>query len=181
MQETGLGDQAHLARRDPRRVLEPARFRRGQRPLGLFPEPLLGLWPGGRGLPALPRPGPPHRAGTALYVLLPPLPELGPTFCFSLASTRGSTNLDTSPPSVAISRTSVAEMNMCCSEGVRNIVSKSGYRLRFIPASWNSYSKSDTARSPRSTTRAPCCRMKSISRPPKPTTCTFFTLPRTCA
>jgi formamidopyrimidine-DNA glycosylase len=41
-------------------------------------------------------------------------------------STLGWTNLATSPPSAAISRTSVAEMNMCCSEGVRNTVSMSG-------------------------------------------------------
>src|SRR5258706_8967791 len=43
-----------------------------------------------------------------------------------------------------------------------------------MPASWNSYSKSDTARSPRSTTRAPCWRTNSISRPLKPTTCTLL-------
>src|SRR5882724_1066876 len=44
-----------------------------------------------------------------------------------------------------------------------------------MPASWNSYSKSETARSPRSTTRARCSRTKSMSRPLKPSTCTFFT------
>src|SRR5688500_7428657 len=69
-------------------------------------------------------------------------------------------------------------MNMCCSEGVRNTVSISGYRLRFMPASWNSYSKSDTARRPRSTTRAPCLRTKSVSSPENPTTCTFLMSPR---
>src|SRR5436190_5082643 len=46
-----------------------------------------------------------------------------------------------------------------------------------MPASWNSYSKSDTARSPRSTTRAFCSRTKSMSRPLKPSTCRFFTSP----
>src|SRR5207237_7193929 len=49
----------------------------------------------------------------------------------------------------------------------------------FMPASWNSYSKSDTARRPRSTTRAPCLRTNSVSRPLKPSTCTFFRSPST--
>src|SRR5438874_12401813 len=48
-----------------------------------------------------------------------------------------------------------------------------------MPASWNSYSKSDTARRPRSTTRAPCLRTNSVSRPLKPSTCTFFRSPST--
>src|SRR5205823_9872190 len=48
-----------------------------------------------------------------------------------------------------------------------------------MPASWNSYSKSDTARRPRSTTRAPCLRTNSVSSPVKPVTCTFFTSPST--
>src|SRR5438105_470381 len=48
-----------------------------------------------------------------------------------------------------------------------------------MPASWNSYSKSDTARRPRSTTRAPCLRTNSVSTPVKPVTCTFFTSPST--
>src|SRR5581483_8045532 len=52
-------------------------------------------------------------------------------FC-TACLTRGCTNCPTSPPSEAISRTMVAEMNMYCSEGVRNSVSTSGYRLRFI-------------------------------------------------
>jgi hypothetical protein len=41
-------------------------------------------------------------------------------------STQGCTNLLTSPPRRAISRTMVAEMNMYCSPGVRNTVSTSG-------------------------------------------------------
>ncbi len=40
-------------------------------------------------------------------------------------------------------------------------------------AIWNSYSKSDTARSPRSSTPAPMLRTKSASRPSKPRTSTF--------
>src|SRR5258706_1836192 len=66
-----------------------------------------------------------------------------------------------------------AEMNWYCSSGVRNIVSTSGYRLRFIPAIWNSYSKSDTALKPRRTTWAFCPRTKSMSSPRKPSTLTF--------
>jgi zinc protease len=59
-------------------------------------------------------------------------------FCFKHCSTWGATNRPTSPPSTAISRTSVAEINRNSSAGVRNIDSTSGNRLRFIPASWNS-------------------------------------------
>ena len=37
-----------------------------------------------------------------------------------------------------------------------------------MPAIWNSYSKSDTARRPRRITRAPCACTKSISSDEKP-------------
>src|SRR6266849_7596046 len=43
-----------------------------------------------------------------------------------------------------------------------------------MPAIWNSYSKSDTARRPRRTTCAFCSRTKSISRPLKPSTFTWL-------
>ena len=39
-----------------------------------------------------------------------------------------------------------------------------------MPAIWNSYSKSDTARSPRTITFACCCWTKSRSSPLKPST-----------
>ena len=64
------------------------------------------------------------RAGAALDLLLPYLPEIA--LSFRRFATLGWTNSETSPPSAAISRTSVAEMNMCCSEGVRKSVSISG-------------------------------------------------------
>ena len=48
---------------------------------------------------------------------------------FSRASTAGCTNDETSPPNFAISRTIVAEMNMYCSDGVRNSVSTSGIEV----------------------------------------------------
>ncbi len=70
------------------------------------------------------------------------------SFCSS-ASTIGCTNSCTSPPSTAISRTKEEEMNVNCSCGVRNTDSISRHRWRFMFASWNSNSKSDTARSPR--------------------------------
>jgi len=54
------------------------------------------------------------------------------------APTLGETNLSTSPPRIAISRTKVLLMNWYLSLGVRNTVSTSGIRLRFMPASWNS-------------------------------------------
>src|SRR3546814_3099723 len=68
----------------------------------------------------------------------------------SALSTAAGTNAETSPPRREISRTSEDEMKPYCSAGVRNSVSTSGIRCRFMLASWNSYSKSDTARSPRS-------------------------------
>ena len=48
-----------------------------------------------------------------------------------------------------------------------------------MPASWNSYSKSEAARSPRSTAIAPCSATKSINRPEKPSTRTPGTSPST--
>ena len=42
-----------------------------------------------------------------------------------------------------------------------------GSSRRFISAIWNSYSKSDTARRPRTMVRAPICSMKWTSRPEK--------------
>ena len=58
----------------------------------------------------------------------------------------------TLPPKLAISRTSVEEMKVNCSGGVRNTFSTWFDRCRLMFASWNSNSKSDTARRPRTTT-----------------------------
>jgi hypothetical protein len=55
--------------------------------------------------------------------------------------------------------------NWYWSDGTMNIVSTSGMSWRFIPASWNSYSKSLTARNPRTTTCAPESTTKSRSSP----------------
>src|SRR5947199_1007 len=119
-----LGDRI-LRLRDPRRRLEPARLRRSRRQPGLFPAALLGVRTRGPALQAMRKRDSPHRAGAALYFFLPALSALA-ALAFSRFSTTGSTNFDTSPPNAAISRTSVAEMNMCCSEGVRKMVSRSG-------------------------------------------------------
>src|SRR4249919_1906316 len=89
------------------------------------------------------------------------------------AATSGCTKLETSPPRRAISRTSVEDRKLCCSAGVRNSVSQFGIRCRFMLASWNSYSKSDTARRPRSSTPAPTSCTKCASSEWKPSTRTF--------
>src|SRR5690606_35376648 len=91
----------------------------------------------------------------------------------SASSTVAGTKPDTSPPSRAISRTSEEEMKLCCSDGVRNRVSTSGIRWRFMLAIWNSYSKSDTARRPRSSTPPWQARTKWASSVSKPTTSTL--------
>src|SRR3546814_676352 len=91
----------------------------------------------------------------------------------SALSTAAGTNAETSPPRREISRTSEDEMKPYCSAGVRNSVSTSGIRCRFMLASWNSYSKSDTARSPRSRIPPPTSATKFPStqtKPPPPTT-----------
>ena len=74
---------------------------------------------------------------------------------------------------MAISRTKVPETNWNWSLGVMNTVSTSGISCRFMPAIWNSYSKSLTARSPRTTTLPPCSTTKSRSRPRNAITSTF--------
>ena len=61
--------------------------------------------------------------------------------------------------------------------GMKTVVT-SGSRRRFISAIWNSLSKSDTARSPRTITRAPTCRAKSMVRPLKVLTSTPLRSPR---
>src|SRR5690606_1527190 len=91
----------------------------------------------------------------------------------SACATAGVTKLDTSPPSREISRTREDEMKLYCSEGVRNRVSTSGIRWRFMLASWNSYSKSDTARSPRSSTPPPTSETKCASSESNPRTSTW--------
>ena len=63
-------------------------------------------------------------------------------------------------------------MKLYCSAGVRNRVSTSGIRWRFMLAIWNSYSKSDTARRPRSSTPAPTSRTKWASSESNPVTST---------
>gem|GEM_PF-6516963 len=85
----------------------------------------------------------PAHTGTALPPApgtgLPPGSQPRPSLASSCCSTVGETNWRTSsPPRVAISRTRVLLMNMYCALGVRKMVSTSGIRWRFMPASWNS-------------------------------------------
>src|SRR5690348_16789124 len=60
-----------------------------------------------------------------------------------------------SPPSMAISLTSLEEIAWCRGSAIRNTVSISVLRRWFIATIWNSYSKSDTARRPRMIIEAP--------------------------
>ena len=132
MRETGRGDQAHAARGDPRRRLDRcATSSAATAQPGYFQHRALGLRPR-RARPA----GAAATTISAASCRDSARPTSAPrcqrlaasdfTFAASLARPRDRTNFETSPPSVAISRTSVAEMNMCCSHGVRNTVSKSG-------------------------------------------------------
>ena len=82
----------------------------------------------------------------------------------------GCTNALTSPPISAISRTNREDRKWYFSEAVRNMVSICGSSALFMLASWNSNSKSETARIPRNTTLALCSRMLSISNELNPTT-----------
>src|SRR5690606_19080733 len=68
--------------------------------------------------------------GKASQLLLGPRPasRRSATLVCSQRSTDGNTNLLTSPPNWAISRTMEPEMNWYCSDGVRNSVSTSGSR-----------------------------------------------------
>src|SRR6266540_3872762 len=88
-----------------------------------------------------------------------------PNLRFRACWTVGSTSGDTSPPKRATSRTRLELTKVRSKAGTRNTVSILGARLRFISAIWNSYSKSDTARSPRIITDAPTFLANSASNP----------------
>ena len=60
----------------------------------------------------------------------------------------------TRPPSEKTSLISRELMYVYCSAGIMKTVSILPFSRRFISAIWNSYSKSDTARSPRTITFA---------------------------
>src|SRR5688572_19973426 len=97
-----------------------------------------------------------------------------PVLASMRSAVSGCTKAEMSPPSTAISRTIVAERKRYLSDGVRKSVSTPGASRRFMPASWNSYSKSDTARRPRRMTVADCSFTNSESRPLNPSTVTFL-------
>src|SRR5205809_1776548 len=88
-----------------------------------------------------------------------------PNFCLSAFCTTGWTSCDTSPPKRATSRTRLELRYVRSNAGTRNTVSILGARLRFMSAIWNSYSKSDTARNPRTITAALTFLANSASSP----------------
>src|SRR5690606_36172546 len=79
--------------------------------------------------------------------------------------TIGCTSPSRLPPKRAASRTREEERYVMSTAGTRKTVSRSRFNRRFISAIWNSYSKWLTARSPRTTMRAPRSRAKSASSP----------------
>src|SRR4051812_17769577 len=83
----------------------------------------------------------------------------------SACCTTGSTSAETSPPKRATSRTRLELRYVRSNAGTRNTVSILGARFRFMSAIWNSYSKSETARSPRMITEAPTFLANSASTP----------------
>src|SRR2546425_1942715 len=95
-----------------------------------------------------------------------------PNLRFSACWTVASTSCDTSPPKRATSRTRLELRYVRSNAGTRKTVSILGARLRFISAIWNSYSKSETARSPRTITDAPTFLANSASSPSKDCTST---------
>src|SRR5690606_11763668 len=122
-----------------------------------------------------------HESGDGLHFCVPRCSVMGGcdqsssrrhSVC-SASATAAGTNPEMSPPRREISRTSEEEMKPYCSAGVRNSVSTSGIRWRFMLASWNSYSKSDTARRPRSSTPPPTSATKWASSELKPMTSTL--------
>src|SRR5205809_296601 len=96
-----------------------------------------------------------------------------PNFWCNAWRTAGWTSCDTSPPNRATSRTRLDERYVRSNAGTRNTVSIPGARLRFISAIWNSYSKSLTARRPRTITDAPTERANSASSPSNARTSTL--------
>src|SRR5881396_965025 len=70
-------------------------------------------------------------------------------FSVSRFSTTGGTIPATDVPKLATSLINLDEMYVYFSCGMRNTVSTVDRSLRFMSAIWNSYSKSDTARMPR--------------------------------
>src|SRR6202011_1236206 len=85
--------------------------------------------------------------------------------CLSGPTTLAGTNSEMSPPNSASSLIRLELRNRWRRlVGMKTVVT-SGSSRRFISAIWNSLSKSDTARSPRTITRAPTWRAKSIVSP----------------
>src|SRR3989454_6739541 len=98
--------------------------------------------------------------------------------CLRGPTTLAGTNSAMSPPNSASSLIKLELRNRWRRlVGMKTVVT-SGSSRRFISAIWNSLSKSDTARSPRTITRAPTWRAKSMVRPLKVLTSTPARSPR---
>ena len=86
------------------------------------------------------------------------------------------TNLSILPPKIAISFTNFDEIIWFSTSDIRNIVSIFEFSFLFIPASWNSYSKSETALKPRIIAFSLYFLHNSIVRLSKEITLIFFYL-----
>ena len=110
-------------RGDRRRRHDAQGLRGSLRNARLFPPETVRLREGRQALPEMPDADPPVRAGTAQHLLVPALPALARSArgapLARASATAGCTKCETSPPSIAISRTSVDEMKVNCSCGVR--------------------------------------------------------------
>jgi hypothetical protein len=84
---------------------------------------------------------------------------------------------ETEPPRLAISFTNLEEINWFFSEAGKNIVSIFPFNREFMHAIWNSYSKSETALSPRTIMLAPILLAKFTSRPSNFITFTLLAIP----
>ena len=85
-------------------------------------------------------------------------------------------NFLTSPPSDIISFTNFEEIIWFSIFDIKKIVSILLFSFLFIPASWNSYSKSDTALNPLNIILDLCFLHKSVVRDLKDTILIFFLL-----
>ncbi len=88
------------------------------------------------------------QAWATQHLLVPQLSTLR-QFCQQSLWTGAGRKAETSPPCRATSFTRVEEIKEKFSDGIKNTLSSVGSKCRFIRASCVSYSKSDTARNPR--------------------------------
>src|SRR5579884_2778303 len=95
------------------------------------------------------------------------------------SATEAVTNRSIDPPSLAISFTSREAIGWSDTSAIRKTVSILSLSCWFMPAIWNSYSKSATALSPRRIAAAPCASAKSMSSESNSTTSIVPAIPPT--